>query len=333
MQFQNNDGVNILGPYEKTKKLKDIPELSFMQTVQEFMGDINGVEDFEDLRLIDIFPVQHKNAMTKKYTHVFVGVRPYAGTAPDLGARENESLTYDLINQENVEFYTPPATTSMYLGIKPDAIKQINKAQERATQLFLVAKKDILLFGDARGVGGDVLQLPYVKTKMSGKDRDTDEDNPDLGDSVSAGGGGGASISSDGEDVSDNFEYKYYNTIINGADGNPLKPTELLVSNGFIGEIQALEDNVSKNLIDKSREFASSSETLYKLSIPEIDITLSSLSLRYTGGQGVTTTINRSTKELIALGDEVIVAKYFQSNQTSSIARALTATQKNYFNI
>lgn len=323
MQFSNQH-LNVYGPYDKTKKLTEIEELKFLAVLFDYL------EAGGDTTLQDLLP--DNRPITKSHDYVFIGFLQLPEPTINVAEKANESLNFsEYLNESNVEMYwNPPAIQTAYVGYKQEIEKKIIQAISRSAALF---KETIKIYTDPRPpeeqeedgkLGDDVIQESYTKAK-----REVDPENVEESEN-------GQQISSTGEDVSYNFTSKYYNILFGDCDGNLLKPATVDISSASIEEIRILEQEAARVNSLPKEPLTSASKTYYGLALPtseEYDITLDSLSIKLNEGQGVTTTITESNKDLIPEEDDIVIGRYNKGVRQRSTSPRYNARQRNFFGL
>ncbi len=311
MNFEGGKAT-IYGPFKKTDKVKDIEELKFFAPYFQKLFKGKG-----DITLASLIP--EDRVISRRHDYVWLALKPFEFTSIDLTKEENKCLTYDKITEHYVEMFFEPSSGGSYVGFKKEAVGQINAAKTRSATLYNEAVMAIKM-SEYHDISDIVLKLPYTTVKRH-EDPEDDTDN--------------RYISDDGEDVSYDFERKYFNTIIGGADGDILHPADLIVKKGFIGEIQAFEQEAAKVNSLPRKPLETSSRTIYGLYVPqegEFDITINGLTIRLDGGQGVSTTITESTRDIIQADDEFVVSDFYNKVVTpKSTSKKTKPSQRNFF--
>ena len=369
----NSGDLQVKGPFKKKTKLVDIEDLSFIRpflerfdggedlTLEQLLikSDLQreGTEDTdgsgEDQGLTS-GDESFRSGFTKDY--IFVGIKEKPTINIKFNQGNNELLKFDFLNEKTVEmFFETSDRGDTFIGYKENVTYKNSKGEEKSTTMEKALNSAVALSAslykeefpvtsieeeEEEGVtaGGDlseptpivprpddVIRVAYtiksraeIDADASGEELET-EDTPTNTDS--------------GEDVSNDFEQKYFNIINNGADGDPLHPADLISKKGFIGEIKSAEANVYKVAEIPRQTLKSSSRTIYGLEIPteeEYDITLTSLSLSLAGGEGVTTTIGESTMDLIPVDEQFVVSEFYnKATSMRSTSPRTTAGQRN----
>jgi len=145
-------------------------------------------------------------------------------------------------------------------------------------------------------------------------------------DDESPGGGG---LSDEPEGIP---ELNFKNTIYR-VKGNRVKNprrSQLIQFNGSIQDVNALIRNVA-DITEQSPDQISISKSYYGLVIPDIDITLDSVSINI-GQDGVTTSITRSAKQLLPVDQSIIIDQNKQTFSPATFNR-FSAAQKNALKI
>jgi len=342
--------LEIYGPFKKQTPLVEIEELSFLRPLLEYFktesitledllmendlqkneDDNSGIED-DSFRL----------GFTKDY--VFIGLRNKKKIDINFQEGNNKILKFDFLNEENVEMFFEPANRrESYIGFKDKVIDEMPKALELSKDLFnknVDASSVIEEDPDPEASNEGSVEKPEEVIRVAYRIKSRAE--------IDAEAGGGeeeeeeeedkATNTDSGEDVSNDFEQKYFNVINNGADGEPWHPADVVSKQGLIGEIKAAEANAYKAGEIPQKTLKSSSRTIYGLIIPkeeEYDITISSISFSLAGGQGITTTISESTIDLIPVDEQFIVSDFYNkaTNMRSTSPRT-TASQRNFLGL
>ena len=135
------------------------------------------------------------------------------------------------------------------------------------------------------------------------------------------------------DEIRERFDIRYFSIKNNGATGNPLHPIKLDIKSGSLSDVKALEaaSGYYSNALGGLTQ--TSSRTLVGLSIPSrFKMTISSLSIRL-GSEGVTTTINESTVNLMRPDDQLIIDKNSQGHVYSPLRGQFSASQKNFLSL
>lgn len=348
------EDLQILGPFKKTARLVDIEELSFMRPILEHFKDGDKVTI---KKLLDNAGLPNKNSYNDNEDYVFFGIRNREDVGIKFDKNHNSLLKYEFLNESTVEMFFEPASTSeSYVGYR-EKVKYTNvengasaevsmrhaisAAKKRSKKLF--DRNDALTSKEEEeeeqtGLGShpssrenekDPLSDPpeeVIRVKYRIKSRAEIDGERDYEDKLD----GIPHNEETKEHAVNAFEYKYFNIIENGASGDPLRPVDLITKKAFIGEIKAFENDINQAKFT-DEELKSSSQTFYGIEIPEdYDITLNSLSISLAGGQGVTTTINKSTRDLVPVDEQFIVSDFYNkvTNLRSTSPRT-TAGQRN----
>ena len=362
--FDSGD-LQVKGPFKKKSKLVDIEDLSFMRPLLE---RLDGGEDITIEQLLIKADLQrnpeiilgdtYRSGFTKDY--IFIGLKDKPVINIKFNEGNNQVLKFDFLNEKTVDMFFEPANRSdSYIGYKYNVNyltatgSSVEVGMKQALSSALILSKSlynkkspvtdiveeeeggVTAGGSLRGTTpviprpDDVIRVNYtlktrseIDAEASGEE-EAEEDRPTNTDSE--------------EDVSNDFEQKYFNIINNGADGDPLHPADLISKNGFIGEVKAAEANAYKIGQMPQQPLKSSSRTIYGLEIPtaeEYDITLSSLSLSLAGGEGVTTTIGESTVDLIPVDEQFVISDFYnKATNLRSTSPRTTAGQRNLFGL
>jgi len=373
----NSGDLQVKGPFKKKAKLVDIEDLSFMRpflerfdggediTIEQLLikSDLQregteGTDGSGEDQGLTSGDESFTSGFTKDY--IFIGLKDKPVINIKFNEANNQLLKFDFLNEKTVEmFFEPAGREDSYIGYKEDVTYidatggSVEVKMTKALSNALLLSKSLynskspvtdIVEEEEEGVtaGGDlsepteivprpddVIRVAYeiksraeIDAEASGEELET-EDTPTNTDS--------------GEDVSNDFEQKYFNIINNGADGDPLHPADLISKKGFIGEIKAAEANAYKVAEIPRQTLKSSSRTIYGLEIPtaeEYDITLTSLSLSLAGGQGVTTTIGESTIDLIPVDEQFVISDFYnKATSMRSTSPRMTANQRNFLGL
>lgn len=351
MDFDSSN-LDISGPFDKKTKILDIEEMSFMAPLLKHFK--NG----EDLTIEKILILNNLQAkanpeigdksrvgFTKDYIYLGLKKRPPINVQKLLfkDKKQEEPLLFKKwLTEENVQMFFEPANLKdIYVGFKDKAHKNIRKAQKLSKSIYEKKAPTTSILGDRNDAQGRIIDVPDDVIRISYRKKSRREvDLEAIGVDITE-DGDEESLNEDsvtntetGEDASADFEYQYYN-IINNSTGEQLDTADLNTKQGMIGEIKAFEDNVNSSGSKQSKPQKSSSETIYGLEIPDLnDITLNSLSISLAGGGGVTTTISRSTRDLIPIDDQVIVSDFYKkATNLKSTSPRTTAGQRNLFGV
>jgi hypothetical protein len=366
-EFVEENGLKIYGPFKKQQKLKDIEELSYIRPLLTLLSNPDlTIEDA--LIKADLQKDKNKDGksddtytvgFTKDY--VFLAIKDNAVINKEF-AEDNEILNFEYLNENNVEmFFEPSVGDRAFIGFKGGIVQKCLDSALRSQKLFKEDPKTSSIQEDPDGLTTGKLTTGGLETGSlsdpatpvgdgSGKCRikpiDQEKDvirvkyrilsNREI-DARLCPENNEEEATEGEEDISNEFIQKYFNIINNGADGDPLHPADLISKKGLIGEIKAAEDNVYKVEELPREPLKSSSVTIYGLSIPSeetYDITLSSLSLSLAGGQGITTTIVKSSVDLIPVDEQFVISDFYNkaTNMRSTSPRT-TAGQRNFLGL
>lgn len=339
----SGDNLDVIGPFKKDAKLKDISQLSFLNP----FFDIGFLK--EDLTLEDFLPTNRngepleKENVNIRHDYMFLGImkfpldgRPSIKNAKEAGAVEN-LFAGKWANEENIElFFENPVHGTTFAGFKKDVLKKFEKYKPASEKAFKSFKKTYELpeFDEDDGDEGEFLinkgtiRETFVmhKRPVNDPELDPEEGGPPLGDSPTING-------QNGEDLSEKFTDKFYDVADQNADGKLYHPVSLNVQQGHIENIKIIKDGFEKSSNQKNMK--SVSHTLYGLELSDVrdfDITLDSISINFTADQGITTTISKSTKSIIPLSDNNILTDHFKSIDVRTDL-GLNARQKNFLGI
>jgi len=345
------DGANlqILGPFKVTDKIMDVEDLSFMRPLLEFFDEkgvtiqdllkqnnLKAEEPEENDGLLDD---KFKPGFTKEYIYIGLKQRPVVNIK---FVEQADTLKFKKwLDETNIEMFFEPAKLSdIYIGYQTIAHKNIRKSIELSQKLYdkvapvtsALGVRELDDTGKPIDVPENVIRVTYRNKSKAEIDAEAKDPDPNADPNDDPSDNYDAKNKETGEDASADFEYQYYN-IINGSTGEPLDTADLNTRNGMIGEIRAFESNINNSQPTDPQE--SSSETIYGLEIPELDdITINSLSISLAGGGGVTTTISRSTRDLIPIDDQVIVSDFYKkATNLKSTSPRTTAGQRNLFGV
>jgi hypothetical protein len=315
MEFGGDD-IDVLGPFDKTKKISDVDELDFLKPLLEYFKD-DG-----DLVIEDLFPETdtQTNDTTTVFSvsndFVFLALKSNENTIIDVTKDENKSLDFsEYLTEKNVDMvFNSPIVDNSFVGYREDTMTTMGKAIERSKALF----------AEVEGVYDKRIKIPYTKRKRIKTDEEDDDSNEDK------------QTSSSGEDVSADFERKYYDVLFGACDGDPLKPVTLDVTNGSIAEVKALQVEAAFINTLPRQPMTSASRTYFSLKIPtesEYNITMNSVSIKLNGGNGISTTISESNKDLIPEDDSIVVGQFNKAVNQRSSSNKFSARQKNFFGL
>lgn len=344
---KNFDGTNlqILGPFKVGDKIMDVEDLSFMRPLLEFFDKkdvtIDELLKKNDLKAKDDAGVGDVNrpGFTKEYIFIGLKQRPVVNIK---FVEQADTLKFKKwLNETNIEMFFEPAKLSdIYIGYQKIADENIRKSIELSKKLYEKVAPVTSALGvrqnDANGnpidVPENVIRVAYTNKSKMEIDAEAKNPDPNADPNADPSDNYDAKNTDTGEDASADFEYKYYD-IINSSTGDPLETADLNTKNGMLGEIKAFADNINNSTPSSPQK--SSSETIYGLDIPTLDdITINSLSISLAGGGGVTTTISRSTRDLIPIDDQVIVSDFYKkATNLKSTSPRTTAGQRNLFGV
>jgi len=344
------DGANlqILGPFKVGDKIMDIEDLSFMRPLLEFFDEKdvtidellkkNNLKKEEPEENDGLLDDKFRPGFTKEYIYIGLKQRPVVNIK---FVEQADTLKFKKwLNETNIEMFFEPAKLSdIYIGYQRIANENIRQSIELSKKLYeKVAPATSALGvredkdGNAIDVPDNVIRVTYRNKSKMEIDAEAKNPDPDADPNADPSDDYDAKNTETGEDASADFEYKSHN-IINESTGEPLDTADLNTRNGMIGEIKAFADNVNNSQPNKPQK--SSSETIYGLEIPDLDdITINSLSISLAGGGGVTTTISRSTRDLMPIDDQVIVSDFYKkATNLKSTSPRTTAGQRNLFGV
>ena len=135
------------------------------------------------------------------------------------------------------------------------------------------------------------------------------------------------------DEIRERFDIRYFSIRNNGATGNLLNPIKLDIKSGSLSDVKALEgaSGYYSNALGGLTQ--TSSRTLVGFNMPsKFKITISSLSIRL-GSEGVTTTINESTLNLMRPDDQLFIDKNSQGHLSSPLRGQFSASQKNFLSL
>ena len=344
------DGANlqILGPFKVTDKIMDVEDLSFMRPLLEFFDEkdvtiqellkknnLKAEEPEDNDGLLDD---KFKPGFTKEYIYIGLKQRPVVNIK---FVQQDDTLKFKKwLDETNIEMFFEPAKLSdIYIGYQTIADENIRKSIASSKKLYdkvapVTSALGVREVKDGKpiDVPENVIRVTYRNKSKAEIDAEAKDPDPNADPNADPSDNYDAKNKETGEDASADFEYQYYN-IINGSTGKPLDTADLNTRNGMIGEIRAFESNINNS--QPSSPQKSSSETIYGLDIPDLDdITINSLSISLAGGGGVTTTISRSTRDLIPIDDQVIVSDFYKkATNLKSTSPRTTAGQRNLFGV
>lgn len=178
----------------------------------------------------------------------------------------------------------------------------------------------------------ETVKVNYVRSK-----KPLDEEEDDIGKDEekkrSSTQAGLNAIQQRLDEVRERFDIRYFSLKNNGASGNILNPVKLDIKSGSLSDVKALESASGTYSNALGGLTQASSRTLVGFSLPsKFKMTISSLSLRL-GSEGVTTTINESTLQLLRPDDQLIIDKNSQAHFSSPLRGQFTASQKNFLSL
>jgi len=108
------------------------------------------------------------------------------------------------------------------------------------------------------------------------------------------------------------------------------------VTHGSIAEVKALQVEAAFINTLPRQPMTSASRTYFSLKIPtesEYNITMNSVSIKLNGGNGISTTISESNKDLIPEDDSIVVGQFNKAVNQRSSSNKFSARQKNFFGL
>lgn len=313
MAFQNTNNLTILGPFEETKKISDIEELSdFAQFLKTY-----GTKEAKNLTIKDLFQSTRDSAKaTSTNPFFFIGKRPWA------------DLNYTQGNNDEVDFQVISNFVDMlmlgnqrFIGA-PRAVL----GQPLFDQVKNISQQSTAKFEASINIKNS-LKLTYLRSKTPvndvGEGGEEEKDNQLVGSSDA------------NQKIAELFDrYDLKNYVIDAPKTDKYIPLNLASASGSTTEMTALRDTANKDYLTiLNTPLKSSQKSVYGLEIPEtFNITINSFSITI-GTDGITTTIGESSLKLIPPDREFTIGRGMETIGKPLVNRRLRAAQRNYLGL
>ena len=347
MAWNNTNNITLLGPYRYDTEIRDIDELSMVNSILKSLGvtkyerdELGGIIfDADDkpierpLLIHDLVQATNDEAVPYQIPAAgeppinkwhFVALRQLPSLEKDNGKNLDEFDDFDFLD-EQVEIFEPStATNTMWIGgptkgpdTKPNFIERT-----KALVITSINKYDAAMNNTSKRR----LKLTYTRSKTEvnkiSEDGEEAEDNALSSSSDSA------------QKISDLFDrYDSKSFTIEAPQHKITQPVSLVTTNGTTTEIAAM--GIGRRIFGEepvSDPFKASSRTFYGLLIPDFKETTSSLSFSV-GSDGIRTTIGESTLNLLPPDQDYIMSEGMQAIGRNVTTARFNARQRNYFGL
>lgn len=134
------------------------------------------------------------------------------------------------------------------------------------------------------------------------------------------------------QELSERFDLRKYSMQKNGANGHPLMPIQLNISNLSLSDARSMKQSGISSAISNQGGLVSSSRTIVGLKLPKsFSISISGISLKL-GASGITTTINESSVKILRPDEQVILSDS-QAATSNNFGARFSAGQRNFLGL
>ncbi len=318
MAFKNSP-LSIEGPFELKQKLSETDGIENLRTAFKRNG-----EDPEELKIGGFWDDGKQDAVGGG-DFVFFGFNSKNNKSTlDLEATD---LKWKEICDEQA-FFPPakageglihPKSERQFVAVSPAFVTKIKEMMEKSKKLFndLVTEEHTMKATYNRGkrpVSVPETEDEKKKQERAAKRRDAlDERAQKL------------------DELSERFDLRKYSIERNGANGSPLHPAQLNISNLNLSNVKSLKKSGISASISNQPPLQSSSRTIVGLSLPtRFSLQMSGISLKL-GSSGITTTINESAVKILRPDEQVILANDQASTSRNFVG--FSAGQRNFMGL
>lgn len=296
MQMASSE-ANISGPHAINSKLNEINATQALAAMLKELGVEN--KTLEDL--------QDSAGVKGRGQYGFIGVK-------SVGSKKsgNSSSKYNLFNEENFLIYEAPYGIT-YAAFSKELLDTIKALLTESKQIF----------SERINNKPEKNTIRCVYTRLNRPVNDLDgKGELELDDQESE----STVEESQQNELSDKFQEVKVSTRISGSTGAPLEQVKFELKNGTYFEVDALESAFAKGA---EKGHTSNSTTLAGVHIPAFKPTLSSVSIKVSGGQGATTTISESSLKLLSPDDSLIIGNASKASSIKATPRKFNSRQRN----